>query len=93
MQDVIHKLFRGREDPFNLRLECCFHILTRLDICNGSQVECDSSAEYTLLFSAASTEERIRSVKPSGRCDFILCALMHHAAREEVLKVEGRSNF
>ena len=91
MQVIIHKLLCGREDPFNLRLESCFHVLTRLNIYNGSQFECDSSVGYTLLFSAASTKERTRSVKPGGRCDFSLCVSVRHVAREEVLKVEGRS--
>ena len=89
MQAVIHKLFRCREDPSNLRLESCLHILTRLNICNGSQFEYDSSAKYTLPFSAASTKERNRLVKPGVRCGFILCASVRHAAREEVLKVHG----
>jgi len=50
MQGVIHKLFRGREDPFYLRLKSCIHVLTRFNICSAPQVNCGSPAEYMLLF-------------------------------------------
>ena len=90
MQVVTHKPFRGCVDPFNFRLESCFHVLARLNICNDSEVECGSLAEYTLLFSAASTKERKTSRKPSLSCGMILCVSVRHATMEEVLKVEVR---
>ena len=90
---VTHELFRGREDPFNLRFESCFHVLTRLNIYNSSQVEHSSSAEYTLLFSAASTKERKTLRNPGVRCGVVLCVSVHHAVREEVLNVEVRLLF
>ena len=90
---MTHELFRGRKDPFNLRLESYFHVLTRLNIYHNSQVEHGSSAEYTLLFSAASTKERKMLRNPGVRCGVILCVSVHHAAREEVLKVEVRLFF
>ena len=86
MQAVIYKLFRGREDPFYLRLESCFHVLTRLNICDASQVKCGSPAEYMLLFSAASTREMRAPCNPGVECGLILCAPVSHAAREEVLE-------
>jgi len=86
MQDVTHELFRGREDPFNLRLESCFHVPTSLNICSGSQVECGSSVECTLLLLAASTKERKTPRNPGVRCGLILRASVRHAARDEVLK-------
>jgi hypothetical protein len=58
MQGVTHALFRGREDAFSLRLESCFHVPTRFNICSGSQVEGGFLAECTLLLSAVSTKER-----------------------------------
>jgi len=91
MQGVIHKLFRGREDPFHLRLKSCFHVLTRLNICNASQVTCGSSAEYTLLFSAASTREMRTPWNPGVECGLISCAPVSHATSEEVL--EWRSGY
>ena len=90
MQVVTHKPLRGCMNPFNLRLESCFHDLARLNTCNDSQVERGSSTEYTLLFSAASTKERKTSRKPGVSCGMILCVSVRHAAMEEVLEVEVR---
>jgi hypothetical protein len=86
MQVVTHKLFGGRKDPCNMRFESCFHVLTRFNICNSSQIEFSSSAEYMLLFLAASTKERKTSHNPGARRGLILCVSVRHAAREAVLE-------
>lgn len=40
MQVVTHELLHGYKNSFNLRLEFCFHVPTRLNIYSCTQIEC-----------------------------------------------------